>query len=119
MAHALEQPGPRMESEISGRTLSASTWLALPPRAHDRRTGWKGSSRMKGNFQVRFLGECGRGNPPALTRLSGDKPWRSRMRECGMRNGRRMSLRQTTQTTQRGGGVKTPGAKMYLWGSLK
>jgi len=24
---------------------------------------------MKGNFHVRFLGECGRGNPPALTRL--------------------------------------------------
>ena len=23
---------------------------------------------MKGNFHVRFLGECGRGNPPALTR---------------------------------------------------
>ena len=27
-------------------------------------------SRMKGNFHVRFLGECGRGNPPALTRPS-------------------------------------------------
>ena len=25
---------------------------------------------MKGNFHVRFLGECGRGNPPALTRLN-------------------------------------------------
>jgi len=24
---------------------------------------------MKGNFHVRFLGECGRGNPSALTRL--------------------------------------------------
>ena len=24
---------------------------------------------MKGNFHVRFQGECGRGNPPALTRL--------------------------------------------------
>ena len=23
---------------------------------------------MKGNFHVRFLGECGRSNPPALTR---------------------------------------------------
>jgi hypothetical protein len=23
---------------------------------------------MKGNFHVRFRGECGRGNPPALTR---------------------------------------------------
>ena len=23
---------------------------------------------MKGNFHVRFLGGCGRGNPPALTR---------------------------------------------------
>ena len=30
---------------------------------------YEGSSRMKGNFHVRFLGECGRGNPPALTRL--------------------------------------------------
>jgi hypothetical protein len=28
-------------------------------------------SRMKGNFHVRFLGECGRGNPPALTRPLG------------------------------------------------
>ena len=42
--------------------------VELPPRAHDRCTGWKGLSRMKGNFHVRFLGECGRGNPPALTR---------------------------------------------------
>ena len=30
---------------------------------------YEGSSRMKGNFHVRFRGECGRGNPPALTRL--------------------------------------------------
>jgi len=29
---------------------------------------YDGLSRMKGNFHVRFLGECGRGNPPALTR---------------------------------------------------
>ena len=28
-------------------------------------------SRMKGNSHVRFLGECGRGNPPALTRQAG------------------------------------------------
>jgi len=44
------------------------TVVRLPPRAHDRRTGWNDLSRMKGNFHVRFLGECGRGNPPALTR---------------------------------------------------
>ena len=47
------------------------TVVRLPPRAHDRRTGWNDLSRMKGNFHVRFLGECGRGNPPALTRQEG------------------------------------------------
>src|SRR6266481_1766494 len=36
-------------------------------------SGWpyEDLSRMKGNFHVRFLGECGRGNPPALTRQTG------------------------------------------------
>ena len=29
--------------------------VRLPPRATTMRTGWSGLSRMKGNFQVRFL----------------------------------------------------------------
>ena len=59
-----------MESEISGRPVTTSTVARLPPRAQNRRTGWNDLSRMKGNFHVRFSGECGRGNPPALTRRS-------------------------------------------------
>jgi hypothetical protein len=38
-------------------------------RIRDR--SYEDLSRMKGNFHVRFLGECGRGNPPALTRQAG------------------------------------------------
>jgi len=35
---------------------------------YPKRRPYEDLSRMKGNFHVRFLGECGRGNPPALTR---------------------------------------------------
>jgi hypothetical protein len=45
-------------------------------RIRDR--SYEDLSRMKGNFHVRFLGECGRGNPPALTRRAGARRVASR-----------------------------------------
>ena len=64
-----------------------------PPRAHTERTGWKGLSRMKGNFHVRFLGGRGRATArayPAYTAIircvSGDGPLSGSTQGCVNRN---------------------------------
>ena len=69
----------RPEASVQGSTpliTAAKQYCQADGRSAGQPTtkSWpffEGSSRMKGNFHVRFQGECGRRNPPALTRLRG------------------------------------------------
>src|SRR5216684_3811860 len=69
---------PRVTAQRSGATVAICKyrqvvqlfrgWAAGRCKSTLSDRPYEDSSRMKGNFHVRFLGECGRGNPPALTR---------------------------------------------------